>query len=146
MNRLIPILTPLFFGWTISLRYLHACTSLPLADGQLSVMVAGRYCHVPVLLKILAHVYEPTAGGRSAGWGGSRWILSCTCVVSWYLQSCISPPMVECQPGVQVQVDTLMYLCYSRYLHACTSLQLAKGQPAGCDGGRWKISYTCVAL
>ncbi len=31
-------------------RYLHACTSLPLADGQLGVGVAGGYSHVPVLL------------------------------------------------------------------------------------------------
>jgi hypothetical protein len=26
-------------------RYLHACTSLPLAEGQLGVMVAGGYSH-----------------------------------------------------------------------------------------------------
>jgi hypothetical protein len=30
-------------------RYLHACTSLPLAEGQLGVVVACGYSHVPVL-------------------------------------------------------------------------------------------------
>jgi hypothetical protein len=34
------------------------------------------------------------------------------------------------------QVDTLMYLCYSRYLQACTSLLLADGQLNGLVASR----------
>ena len=37
-------------GWSIytkvyDCRYLHGCTSLPLAEGQLGVLVAGGYSH-----------------------------------------------------------------------------------------------------
>jgi hypothetical protein len=81
--------------------------SLPLADGQLRVVVAGGYFHVPMLLSRYLHTCTrlPLADGqlgvivaggyshvpvllsrylhactRSAWCGSGRWILSCTCV------------------------------------------------------------------
>ncbi len=47
-------------------RYLHVFTSLPLADGQLGVVVAGGYSHVPVLLFRYLHACTslPLADGQ----------------------------------------------------------------------------------